>query len=466
MWNEYLRSRSNTSKIPWLWVWGLVAFLAIVILARSFSNGQSSINTGRPYLSISPENATSTIFIAMTEASKNKITGTGSQPLYVGDTSVSVETGWAKASNENIAIDLDERTELVYSNHTSSGDTMKLIKWKAWIRQIGSTGHIEMKNLSVTTKEWTIAMLEQTNPVFSIVYAIQWDTIISTSIGKYTLKAGHRIMLSATELSNPWLQLSSQVGSIDEDITKNPLFIKNNGKSILNSMITAVTSTGKVESNTGTTASGHSDEPITFLEPLDGSLSTKPTVAIRGTLNTTDVKRVTLNDQDASVSMVNNTFVFLDFPITAEINNIVYKAYNTDGKQLAKWVITVFGSKQAIQNTNRLVSNNSPIASKDFRIVSPASNPFVTTDRYIKVQWVVPKDTVSYIIVNDYRLQKYIAGTTNWYYFANMDNETMRDGINLYKIEFFGTKNDLLYTQLFTIIKESKHVTLSGESSR
>ena len=42
----------------------------------------------------------------------------------------------------------------------------------------------------------------------------------------------------------------------------------------------------------------------------------------------------------------------------------------------------------------------------------------------------------------------------------------MRDGINLYKIEFYGTKNDLLYTQLFTIIKESKNATLSGESSR
>jgi len=73
---------------------------------------------------------------------------------------------------------------------------------------------------------------------------------------------------------------------------------------------------------------------------------------------------------------------------------------------------------------------------------------------------------VSYIVVNDYRLQKYTANTTTWYYFANMDNETMRDGINLYTIKFYGPKDDILYTQLFTIIKESKNVTLSGESSR
>jgi hypothetical protein len=69
-------------------------------------------------------------------------------------------------------------------------------------------------------------------------------------------------------------------------------------------------------------------------------------------------------------------------------------------------------------------------------------------------------------MVNDYKLQKYVAGSTNWYYFANMDTETLKDGINLYTIKFFGANDDLLYTQLFTIIKESKNVTLSGESSR
>ncbi len=46
--------------------------------------------------------------------------------------------------------------------------------------------------------------------------------------------------------------------------------------------------------------------------------------------------RVTLNDQETQVSPVNNTFTFADFPLTAEINNIVYKAYNKDGKQVEK----------------------------------------------------------------------------------------------------------------------------------
>jgi hypothetical protein len=401
----------------------------------------------------------------MTDSSKNRIIGTGSQQLYVGDKSASVETGWASGKNGNVTLDMDERTEFAYISSSSTGDILKLIKWKIWINQYLSNSKVDMKNLSVKIPSWAIVMLEQTNPVFSIVYAFQWEVTISTSIGEYVLKSGNRIMLSATELSNPWLQLSSQVWSIDEDIMNNALFIKNNWKKILTT-ISGATLNGSLTGSWTDTGSIIEDKPLTFLEPIDWSLSTKSSVQIRWTINSKDVKRITLNDQDALISPVNSTFTFSNFPITSEVNNIVYKVYMTDGGQPIKWVVTVFGSKEAIQNTNKLVSNNSPISSKDFRIVSPASNPFVTTDRYIKVQWVVLKDIVSHINVNDYRLQKYIAWSTNWYYHANMDNETLRDWINLYKIEFFGIKNDLLYTQLFTIIKESKNVTLSGESSR
>jgi hypothetical protein len=69
-------------------------------------------------------------------------------------------------------------------------------------------------------------------------------------------------------------------------------------------------------------------------------------------------------------------------------------------------------------------------------------------------------------MINDYKLQKYIPNSTNWYYFANIVSGTMQNGINLYTIKFYAADDKLLYTQLFTIIKESKNATLSGEASR
>ena len=163
----------------------------------------------------------------MTESSKNRITGTGGQPLYVGDKSITVETGWASATNSDISLDLDERTELIYLSHTNTGDTIKLTKWRVWIKQLSNTTTTETKNLSVTTESGNIAMIEQNNQIYSSVYSIVWDTRIRTSVGEYVLKAGNRIMVSASDLANPGLQLASLVWGIDEGIVSNPLFVRN-----------------------------------------------------------------------------------------------------------------------------------------------------------------------------------------------------------------------------------------------
>jgi hypothetical protein len=201
------------------------------------------------------------------------------------------------------------------------------------------------------------------------------------------------------------------------------------------------------------------------MEPTAGSIVTTSTTTVRGTV-TSDIKRVTIGNIDAVISPVNGTFAYAGFPITSETNDIVYKGYDERGQQVQVGVLTIFGSKQALQSVQKLLPNASPLSSSDYRITSPTSNPYVMTDRATKVQWTVPKDTVGSIVVNDYKLQKFIPGSTTWYYFANMESGTMKDGINLYTIKFMWNKGELLYTQLFTIIKESKNATISGETSR
>lgn len=167
------------------------------------------------------------------------------------------------------------------------------------------------------------------------------------------------------------------------------------------------------------------------------------------------VKRVTFNDTDASVSRVNETFVMNDFPVKEDINNIVYKVYDDNNTLLQRGVLIVYGPK----NTNKtatLVPENYPISSKDFVITSPTRNPYTTTESYVRVQGTVPANTVQYIVVNDFRLQKFVPNSTSWYYHANADIGTMKNGMNLYNIKFYDANNKLLYTQLFTIIKDDK----------
>lgn len=66
------------------------------------------------------------------------------------------------------------------------------------------------------------------------------------------------------------------------------------------------------------------------------------------------------------------------------------------------------------------------------------------------------KGVVKYITINDFRLSKFAQFTSTWYYFANKDYGTMNDGINLYTIKYYGTNDELLFTNLFTIVKEGK----------
>jgi hypothetical protein len=61
-----------------------------------------------------------------------------------------------------------------------------------------------------------------------------------------------------------------------------------------------------------------------------------------GNLLSKDVKRVTINNIDATVSPVNETFVLQDIVLTSEIFDIVYKAYDSNNSLLQSDVLTIF----------------------------------------------------------------------------------------------------------------------------
>lgn len=402
----------------------------------------------------------------MTESSKTKISGTGSQQLYVGDFGALVEIGGAKVDNANTVLYLDKNTEVAYTAHTGTTDVLKMTKWQLWLEQTNGTAHVDMKNATIITDSDDIVMLEQNNQIYSKIYALQWDVLVETRVGKYMLKAWNQMMISASDLANPSLNLSSLAGNIDEGITESTLFTKHGGKEILQRN-TMSTNTGSATLGSGSSLSWvtTSGKYVEIIDPKDGSIAPKATINIQWNILSQEVKRITFNEKEAVISPVNSNFTFADIDVSGETNNIVYKAYNGSNTIIEKWVVTVFWSKQAAQNANKLVPNSSPVSSKDFRIISPVGNPYVTNYNSIKVEGSVPKDTVSYILVNNYRLQKYIPNTTTWYYYANTATDTLKDGINLYTIKFFWPGDKLLYTQLFTIIKDAPKA-VSGETSR
>lgn len=152
------------------------------------------------------------------------------------------------------------------------------------------------------------------------------------------------------------------------------------------------------------------------------------------------------------------SFSYKGFPLVSSSNNIVYKAYDSEGGILAKGILTIYTSiKTGKEDTTKKPSVTTyPISDKDFRIISPTENPYKTTDNIVRIEGRVNKGIVKYITINDFRLSKFPQLGTSWYYFANKDYGTMNDGINLYTIRYYGASDELLFTNLFTIVKEKK----------
>lgn len=389
------------------------------------------------------------------------------EQLYTTDTSLSVTSGVATFSSEFIDGTIDKSSEMAYRERLADGEKIEFSRGRLWVESKW-TIQLVMKNMDATVKEGNIVLLEQPNQIFSTLYALKWDITIVAWGMTHVLKAWKKIMISKSDLANPGTTLEMLSGDIDDSIQQNPLFILKNGSSLLTSL--ALNPSDSQSLSGSKTISGaligtpNWSNYISITTPLDGASITTASVDIAGKILSKEVKRVTLNDTDAIVSPVDESFMLKGIPITNSIMNIVYKAYAQDATLLEKWVLTIYG-KNVQSWTDKLTPTNFPINDKDYRITSPAENPYITTDTSVTVNGTVPKNTVKYIMVNNYRLKKFVAYSTAWYYYANMDYDTMKEGINLYEISFYWSNDEVLYKQLFTIVKEKKN-TVSGELIR
>jgi len=180
-------------------------------------------------------------------------------------------------------------------------------------------------------------------------------------------------------------------------------------------------------------------------------------VDIEGRFTNAQIAKITLDDKEVLIDKEQKSFIYKGFPLANAVNDIVYRGYDSDGNLLSdtKGILTIYTSKKETASKKPSVTTY-PISDKDFRIISPVENPYKTTDDVVRIEGRVNKGVVKYITVNDFRLTKFVQFGTSWYYFANKDYETMNDGINLYTIKYYGTNDELLFTNLFTIVKEKK----------
>lgn len=454
------------------------AIIALFILFKIFGSGaKSSTPTSGDFIALTPANNASAVYITPEGWARKQITETTN--FYSSDASASVEAGNANGTMHGSKLDIDENTEITYKtgqvkDASWTNDKIKLNKWRLLIESHADNLFVELNNFTAKIPSGTTIILEQTNIINSVAYAIAGNAEIMTDVGQQTLKAGEKILISPSDVKNTQTKLSELVGPVDASLENLKIFTRNNWKQLLTDSLAAgnteiAPETASWETLSGSTTStglvstGSTTKYISFTQPVDGATIKTQTTTIIGTILSTDVARVTLNDIDAAVSPVNENFTMENLKLASGINNIVYKVYNSNSIELEKWVLVIYGPKGATA-AKTIVPENFPNL-KDFVITSPAANPYATTESYVKVQWSVPKNTVKYITVNDYKLQKFAPNSTVWYYHANASIGTIKEGTNLYHIKFYDANDKLIHTQIFTIIKDSKNATATATST-
>ena len=464
--NAYSRtpaSRSHHTSLPWKWIGVIGIILFIFWFSSHFGKDTSDDSNENTLFSVSLWTG-SEVYLIESKGIKKQMDSDFS--LSDETATVSIVNGSVEISNPLFSGYADRATEIGYRKN-SPKDTLDILRWRIWMEAQGDI-KVHLKNFDLSLKKEDVVFVEQ-NQVYSTLYVFRWSVALQANTLNYTLSAGKRIMVAHSDILNPNLSLESLSGPIDDAIKQNPFYIARNGEVLLGSITTGsgwdILSGSSISGNligTGLIQQKNTSY-IQIISPEDGSQVTTATIKITGKLLSNEVKKVTINEVPSTISPVDMTFQ-ASFTPTELVTNLVYKAYNSADVLLERGVVTI-STKNAKSGTDKLSPNTFPINDRDYKITSPSENPYKTTDSSVTVRWVVPKDTVKFIMVNKFRLKQYKSYSTNWQYFANMSYDTMKDGINLYEIEFYGANDELLSTQLFTIVKETKSSsTISGES--
>jgi hypothetical protein len=207
---------------------------------------------------------------------------------------------------------------------------------------------------------------------------------------------------------------------------------------------------------------------ISFSNLFDDAEVSSDKTDITWTIIDDRVAIININGKSADINTQDKTFSLKELNTSARVNDIVYKLYDSNSTLLYKSVITLHNSKWTTSSSSLWWATqwwlaqvqNYPIATSPlYQIITPKQNPYTTTENVVRIEGTLPARTVKKIVINDFQLQKFIANSTYWQYFANSEFGNLKPWVNIYKIQFYWESDTIVYETNFTIIKEEEKIT-------
>lgn len=201
--------------------------------------------------------------------------------------------------------------------------------------------NIKLKNFSVTPNSDSVLILSQ-NTIASNIYVLKGSALVedyskkstSTSVG-----VGQQLTIMKNDLSGNTLQFGTKIEPLSDYIKTTDLFIRHNGEALLSSIASSESGSGSMGTGMSGSGSANVKNPkagLIITSPEDESSVETSEVDIEGKILSADITKVTINDKEALIDKEQKSFSFKGFPLASATNNVVYKAYDSEGGIVAK----------------------------------------------------------------------------------------------------------------------------------
>lgn len=399
-------------------------------------------------------------YIIYTGNKKEKISETTDffkwESIQVKEGSVKLKFPSETTIHLNKIAELKYESEGKYSFYSSDG----------WFN-LKEESTISMKYATIEAKSSSILSLTQ-NEAGSTIYVLQGSAKISNLAGSSTqLSAGQKITVTRLDTSKEEMDISGDKLPIDSYFKSSDWFIENEWHLLVPQMEEEWSMSGSVMTSSGTSFSG----TFISLENISDEMSINTqSINIVGTIKNPLITSITIDNKNTVIQNWKFSLIGVSLPETS--NDIVLKYFDTNKNIIGKEVFTIYTSNpgkkapETIENTSDSSNSDKPVSNTSENAVSSniadpskfsftepsTTNKYTTNGSEITIRGKTSATGIEKVQVNGFPLSSFNGSTWRYHAFTRFD--TLKEGTNQYRVDYFGSDGKIVYTDYYTIVKQ------------
>lgn len=360
-----------------------------------------------------------------------------------------------KVKEGSLSLDIPEtgnaRLGKLWEFKFNEDGSFTLSSWKVWVN---STWNIDVKMKFAKVQMWEQSHISlDQNEVSSTIYVLSGFVTVENLAGQNTLLLpGEKISIATSQASNTELDLKIMKEDIDDIFINSDWYILNKWDSFLNKE-----DDEELTTNTGSKIVNNGNRVLLFDTITDEANISSSTLTITWKYVDENINKITANNIEAKLDNTNKTFSFENLDTHNKQNDFVFRAYDDAGDILERKLITLYyNAWEDLKTPWKFSVTNYDIDASKFTFTAPSAFPtFTTLARLITIKGLVTDKNVDKVVVNWYELKSFNKQYGSWRYHADMNYNNLKEGTNVYEVQYFDENNKLMYTNNYTIVKKS-----------